>query len=495
MRLDRLIVISIFFVLLVGCKPELHQSIICGKIEGYANQSIAIYSARSVYINVPYAEPLAMVTTDYEGRFHSSIGVDEVALIHLFANDGLNLAVTPIVLHKNDSIYLKTSIFNTSRPAFSGKGWHINQLLFKQRAKLEQEFRDYSIFEWPAEKYSAYCDSVQALHAICVDSLASTKQISPQAIALAKADAKLFIAYKRFEYLQNHINLTQGIWGYLLPSTEYYSFKQNLFELTNDYWFLPSYSQAVGAMLEDDFQNLPIVSQNPVQAQQKQFFYKLNIVETQYSGVQQQVSLARLASNFPDFLGEPNAFHLIDKADSLMQMLPQGSVLKQYFFNKTESVSQIKSGADAPDITLPDSAGKLVSLSSYRGNIVLLVFWGTWCPPCLGSMPEYIAIQNHFSNKDITFMFVSLEAHSYDIDSWRQFIQGEGKMASQFLHGEPFAGVHVVAKGQFQNPQVKPYAVTYAPSYVLVGKDGRIVEPRVHLDHELMEKISTLLGT
>lgn len=493
MRLARLIAISIFFALLISCKPETPQGKICGKIEGYANQTIAIYSAEDVYINLPYADPLAVVSTDNEGSFQSAINVDEVALIHLFTIDSLNLVATPIVLHKNDSIHLKTSVFNTSRPSFSGKGWQINDLLFRQRAKLEQEFRDYSMFEWPIFMYSAYCDSLQLANANCVDSLADTKLISPKLIALAKADARLFIAFKRFEYLQNHINQTQATWGYLLPTAEYYHFKQTLFESTADYWFLPSYSQAIGAMLEDDFQNLPVVLHNPTQAQEKQFLYKLSIIEHQYSGMQQQVSLVRLASNFPKFLDEPNAFNLIDKADSLMQMLSQNTALNQFYLNKTKSVSQIKPGLDAPNITLPNSAGQLVSLSSFRGNVVLLVFWGTWCPPCLASMPKYIDIQNHFRDMDVTFMFVSLEALTYDIENWRSFIRGEGKIASQFLHGKPFTGVHVVAKGQFQNSQVKPYAITYAPSYVLIGKDGRIVEPRVHLDHQLIEKITALL--
>ena len=49
-------------------------------------------------------------------------------------------------------------------------------------------------------------------------------------------------------------------------------------------------------------------------------------------------------------------------------------------------------GKTAPDFTLTDMAGQQVSLSQYRGKVVILNFWATWCPPCREEMPSMEAL-------------------------------------------------------------------------------------------------------
>ena len=54
---------------------------------------------------------------------------------------------------------------------------------------------------------------------------------------------------------------------------------------------------------------------------------------------------------------------------------------KDSFYN-VSSGSQVAKGLPAPNFSLPDLDGKMVSLSDYRGKVVLLNIWATWCPPC-----------------------------------------------------------------------------------------------------------------
>lgn len=56
-------------------------------------------------------------------------------------------------------------------------------------------------------------------------------------------------------------------------------------------------------------------------------------------------------------------------------------------------------GKPAPDFSLPDLSGRTVRLSDFRGRIVLLDFWATWCGPCRREAPVFIELQKKFGHK------------------------------------------------------------------------------------------------
>lgn len=63
----------------------------------------------------------------------------------------------------------------------------------------------------------------------------------------------------------------------------------------------------------------------------------------------------------------------------------------------TASVS--KDGKKAADFTLKTLDGKNVKLSDYKGKVVIIDFWATWCPPCRKGIPDLISLQNEFKDK------------------------------------------------------------------------------------------------
>lgn len=64
-------------------------------------------------------------------------------------------------------------------------------------------------------------------------------------------------------------------------------------------------------------------------------------------------------------------------------------------------------GKPAPDFTVTDLAGKQHKLSDYRGKDVMLVFWATWCPPCMMEIPHLISLRNSISREKLAILAIT----------------------------------------------------------------------------------------
>ncbi len=126
---------------------------------------------------------------------------------------------------------------------------------------------------------------------------------------------------------------------------------------------------------------------------------------------------------------------------------------------------RLKVGDLAPDFTVPRIAGKgkgdQLRLADYRGNLVLVDFWATWCGPCLAEMPALKDIQKTFG-ADPRFNLISL-ACDKDDEGARRYIRENGLI---WTHG--FAGDLAMGVGL-------RYKVRSIPATFLIGPDGRIL--------------------
>ena len=66
-------------------------------------------------------------------------------------------------------------------------------------------------------------------------------------------------------------------------------------------------------------------------------------------------------------------------------------------------------GMQAPDFNLPDMQGKTQRLSDYRGKVVLLNFWATWCKPCKEEMPSMEILWQNFKTEDFVMLAISMD--------------------------------------------------------------------------------------
>lgn len=63
----------------------------------------------------------------------------------------------------------------------------------------------------------------------------------------------------------------------------------------------------------------------------------------------------------------------------------------------------------APDWTLPDVGGNPVSFAQFKGKVVVVDFWATWCPPCIKEIPGYIALQEKHGKDGLVIVGISLD--------------------------------------------------------------------------------------
>ncbi len=113
--------------------------------------------------------------------------------------------------------------------------------------------------------------------------------------------------------------------------------------------------------------------------------------------------------------------------------------------------------APAPDFTLPARAGGKLSLGGFRGQVVLINFWATWCGPCRKEMPLLEQIYQRYKGLGFTMLAVNVEADSTGAEQWLQ----DTPVTFPVLFDR-------------ENQVSKLYDVTAMPSTVIVDRLGQV---------------------
>ena len=78
----------------------------------------------------------------------------------------------------------------------------------------------------------------------------------------------------------------------------------------------------------------------------------------------------------------------------------------------------------ASSFTLTSLEGKTVSLSDFKGKVVLLNFWATWCPPCRAEIPDLIALQKEYGKRGLVILGISVDQGG--VEGVRSFVNTAG---------------------------------------------------------------------
>ncbi|MEQ8426103.1 MAG: TlpA disulfide reductase family protein, partial [Cyclobacteriaceae bacterium] len=165
-------------------------------------------------------------------------------------------------------------------------------------------------------------------------------------------------------------------------------------------------------------------------------------------------------------------------AEELQKEWPDYQVAKDFIAN-VEKMKVLAVGQPAPEIALPNPEGKVVALSSLRGDYVLVDFWAKWCGPCRQENPNVVRMYQKYKDSGFEVYGVSLDRSRED---WLRAIEEDG-----------LTWTHVSDLKYFDSQAAHDYNINSIPFSVLVDPEGIIIAKNLR-GKGLEKKLEEVLG-
>jgi peroxiredoxin len=138
------------------------------------------------------------------------------------------------------------------------------------------------------------------------------------------------------------------------------------------------------------------------------------------------------------------------------------AALKQTYQKKVDELTVYAKGAPAYNFSLKDTKDQTVSMSDFKGKVVVLDIWAMWCGPCLKEKPLFQKVEEAFKDRDdIVFIGVSHDGLDRK-DVWKNFVEKKGWKNIELL-------------ANYDESIGKYYKVEGIPRFMIFDKDGKIV--------------------
>jgi thiol-disulfide isomerase/thioredoxin len=196
----------------------------------------------------------------------------------------------------------------------------------------------------------------------------------------------------------------------------------------------------------------------------------------QLIAITQNISTSIVPYFVTNFLMPDADFSFYETIDKNLFATHSASKYAQEHHNRIEGLKKSAVGQLASDIVMADPYGKNIALSSFKGKIVLVDFWASWCKPCRAESPNLVKAYNAYKNKGFEIFSVSLDDNK---DAWVKAINDD-----QLLW------THVSDLMKWNSPVVSQFNIEGIPFTLLLDRDGKIVAKNLRgtaLDEKLKE--------
>ena len=346
---------------------------------------------------------------------------------------------------------------------FEGNGSEVNNFLtkldFKFHSGLAYEEYTNSFKDKKLEDFKIYIDKRKNDQLQYFKKYYEGKKVPPSVENYATSMILYSWATDRLNYLWMHTFYNNKN-GFVKVDESYYGFLYEI-EIQNEKALSTYYYVTFLEAYFDDlsYTKLDKNLQKKQEVSKEQYELLYDLINEKLKGSVKELMLAKLLyDGAKDGLGDQlkpklEAFKTIYTNEDYLTLLKA----------KYEVSEKLKKGAPAPVFKFPDINGETVSLEDFKGKVVYLKIWASWCAPCRSELPyENKLAGNYFKGKDVVFLNVSVDTNA---DSWQQLIYKEGAL-----------GVQLLAGNHFDSPIMQMYNANGIPHYVLIDKNGNILE-------------------
>ncbi len=414
------------------------------------------------------------IRPDATGKFtHSIKDLTEMANYYILsgAQDYMPFKVAPGM---SLDISFDAAAFKTSLK-FSGKGADINNYLVAKSISAGQ--MNYDEFKLEPDAYRVKQDSVlNAQKKLLADAIRDDANDPFWKIEEAEI---LFGWANNLSMYGSYHGYVTGIKNYKAPE-EFYTFQKDLNLNNPEYVKSGAFkeylsmmvqkaaSDKVEAMKKADstvtVNNLKVRMETAVELLKNDAVLDNYIYEDLNSVVQWQDIDKNVQDNIDFFVGRCKDTSLVNK------------------LNRTVAEwKRLSTGQPAFDFTGKDQQGNTVKLSDFKGKLVYVDVWATWCGPCKYEIPYLDTLETDYHGKDIVFISYSIDE---DYAAWMKFVP-ENKLQ----------GVQIIGEKAWQSDLCIKYKIMGVPTFMLFDREGKIVSVKMTRpsDKKTREKFDSLL--
>ena len=139
---------------------------------------------------------------------------------------------------------------------------------------------------------------------------------------------------------------------------------------------------------------------------------------------------------------------------------------------KVERMEIVSSGNESPNGKLKDANESTIEVKSFRGKLLIIDFWATWCAPCLTEAPIFKGIADKYKNSNAEFITVSVDQ---DFTDWKSYVLEKSWTGKNYWFGmqedEPLFSLLYSKHKVDENEMI----LMGLPKYVIISPNGKIL--------------------